>query len=72
MFRTQNHLRAGFLALLLAVAPVPAQANDTPDCYRNVIKDCAGALEGGSWYERFAAGVICHGMLAGCVIESML
>lgn len=69
MFRTQNLLRAGFLALLLAVAPVPAQANETSDCCRDVVSDCAGAMEGGRWYERFAVGVICTGMIAGCVVS---
>lgn len=45
-------------------------AESVADCYERVTLLCADAMEDANWLERFAVGVICTGMLAGCAGET--
>ena len=63
MPKYRNAVAISLFALSAAVAqPAAAQS----DCFRDVLEDCAEAMDGARWYERFALGVICSGMLALC------
>lgn len=74
MFRNASRMirRAVAMAVLTSAAtfalPAPGYAS-TESCYDKVIMDCANAMEDSRWYERFALGVICSGLLAGCALS---
>ncbi len=64
MPKYRNALAVSLLALSAAAAqPAAAQISD---CYRDVLEDCADAMDGEGWFTRWALGVICTGMLGGC------
>lgn len=52
------------------LAPTRLYAESVADCYERVTELCADAMDGARWYERFAVGVLCTGMLAGCAAET--
>jgi len=63
MPKYRNALTVSLFALSAAVAqPAAAQS----DCFRDVLADCKEAMDGASYVERVAIGVICTGMLALC------
>ncbi len=64
MPKYRSVLTVSLLALSAAAArPVAAQVSN---CYSDVLRDCAAAMDGARWYERWALGVVCSGMLVGC------
>lgn len=63
----RHHIRTTLLAMSLSTAVAfPAAAGPVEDCYNAVLDRCAAAMEDANIVERFALGVICSGMLAGC------
>lgn len=66
-----RNLRVATVLLALAL-PTNAYAETVADCYEKVLKLCADAMEESNWFERFAVGVMCTGMLAGCNTQVVL
>lgn len=68
-----RHIRTVMLAMSLSVGvAVPAAADPVSDCYNAVLDKCAAAMEDAAWYEKFALGVLCSGMLAGCTGKAVI
>jgi hypothetical protein len=50
----------------LATAARPLAAQTVAECYEKVLTLCAEAMDGANAFEKFALGVVCTAMLAGC------
>jgi len=69
MLTTTRKARRAVAALMLMMASVqsPIFAGEVADCYAYVLGECAAALETARWWQKPAVGLLCAGMLAGCV-----
>lgn len=67
---TKRCLRTAAIAGSLMLPTGVSAAESVADCYERVTLLCADAMEDANWLERFAVGVICTGMLAGCAGET--
>ena len=69
MTKIRRGISTGLLAIASAgVLPGAVEAS-RESCYDKVLRDCAEAMEDSNYIQRFALGVICSGMLAGCSTE---
>ncbi|NLG61622.1 MAG: hypothetical protein GX539_05210 [Candidatus Cloacimonetes bacterium] len=67
MPKYRNAVAVTMIALSGAVAqPAAAQVSD---CFRDVIGDCADAMDGQGWFTRWALGVFCSALLTGCAVS---
>lgn len=73
MLRNSLKIRKTLAILMLASAgfhsPMAAERSEVADCYDRVLAMCGEALEDANWIESVGVGVLCVGMLAGCVAE---
>jgi hypothetical protein len=73
MLRNILKIRKTLAILMLAGAgfhsPIAAEGSDVSDCYERVLEICADALEDANWIESVGVGILCVGMLAGCLAE---
>lgn len=60
------------LMLTLAGSGQPLAAQTVAECYEKVLAMCSDAMDGAKWYEKFAIGLMCSGMLAGCNTQVVL
>lgn len=65
MKKIRNGLSVMMLGFALATGAEPVRAG-VEDCYSAVLDDCADAMDGAGWITRWAIGIICTGLLAGC------
>jgi hypothetical protein len=73
MLRESLKIRKTLAILLLAAAsfhaPVAGGQSEVADCYERVLGMCAEALEEANWIEAVGVGILCTGMLTGCMAE---
>jgi hypothetical protein len=73
MLRDSLKVRKSLAILMLAGAgfhsPIAGGQSEVTDCYERVLAMCADALEDANWLEKVGLGILCTGMLTGCVAE---
>ncbi len=65
MLMLRRTVAVTLLSLAAAGAARPAAAQYR-ECVGETIDECADAMEGSHWFERWALGVFCSALLAGC------
>lgn len=70
--KVKRALMSLVLMLTLAGSAQPLAAQTVAECYEKVLTICAEAMDGAKWYEKFAVGLMCAGMLAGCNTQVVL
>jgi hypothetical protein len=69
MPKFRRYVTVSVLSLSLAGMAQPASAQ-IRQCLRETIDDCADAMEGSNWFERWALGVFCSALLAACANQT--
>jgi len=73
MLANSLKVRRTLAVLMLAGAGLnshlAAGQSEVADCYDRVLAMCGEALEDANWLEKVGIGVLCTGMLTGCVAE---
>lgn len=73
MYLTTTRTRKAIAVFTLAMGAFasPALGKGISDCYDSVLNMCGDAMEDANYLERFALGLVCTGMLAGCGFETL-
>ena len=69
--RTRTRKAIAIFTLAMGAFTMPVVGSNVSDCYDRVAGTCADAMEDSNYLERFALGLMCTGMLAGCGFEAI-
>ena len=56
---------------LIAAGPTASYAGTVKECYDAVLWDCYQAQKEAKWYEKYAIGLACTALAAGCMAEAL-